>query len=154
MSIDGPGARDLPGAAMKADYQSYQRAAGVALLGLAIQVVLFVLLLVYGLFARDHAALTASGLVGAWSIVWLMLAIAYDLHRRERIEALEAEQFEASGAAGSSVFEAGGSELRVAARRVAQMHRVWMPVASVLLGLFLVAFGVWRLNTGRPLTDP
>lgn len=139
---------------MKADYQSYQRAAGVALLGLAVQVVLFVLLLIYGLFARDHAALTASGLVGAWSIVWLMLAISFDLHRRERIEALEAEQFEASGTAGSSVFEGGAAELRVAARRVTQMHKVWMPVASLLLGVFLVAFGAWRLNSGRPLVDP
>ncbi len=139
---------------MKADYQSYQRAAGVALLGLAVQVVLFVLLLIYGLFARDHAALTASGLVGAWSIVWLMLAISFDLHRRERIEALEAEQFEAAGTAGSSVFEGGSADLRVAARRVAQMHKVWMPVASLLLGVFLVAFGAWRLNSGRPLVDP
>lgn len=139
---------------MKADYQSYQRAAGVALLGLAVQVVLFVLLLIYGLFARDHAALTASGLVGAWSLVWLMLAISFDLHRRERIEALEAEQFAASGAAGSSVFEGAASELRVAARRAAQMHKVWMPVSSLVLGVFLVAFGVWRLNSARPLVDP
>lgn len=139
---------------MKADYQSYQRAAGVALLGLAIQIVLFVLLLVYGLFARDHAALTASGLVGGWSVVWLMLAISFDLHRRERIEALEAEQFAASGMAGSSVFEGSGSDLRVAAKRVAQMHKVWMPVASVLLGVFLIAFGAWRLNSGRPMVDP
>lgn len=139
---------------MKADYQAYQRAAGVALLGLAIQVVLFVVLLLYGLFARDHAALTASGLVGAWSVVWLMLTISFDLHRRERIEALEAEQFAASGAAGSSVFEGGAADLRVAARRAAQMHRIWMPAASVALGVFLVAFGAWRLSTGRPLVDP
>lgn len=139
---------------MKADYQSYQRAAGVALLGLAVQVVLFVLLLVFGLFARDHAALTAAGLVGAWSIVWLMLAISFDLHRRERIEALEAEQFAASGAAGSSVFEGSAAELHIAARRVTQMHKVWMPVASIVLGLFLIAFGSWRLSTGRALVDP
>src|SRR5262245_58423722 len=108
---------------MKADYLSFQRAASRSLLGLAIQLAFGLVLLLYGLFARDAAALTASAFALVGVPVWLALAIVFDQHRRERVEAIEAEAFAASDAATSSVFEQGGEDLRVAARRLKLLYR-------------------------------
>jgi hypothetical protein len=102
---------------MKADYLSYQRATSRSLLGLVIQLVLGLVLLLYGLFGADKAAQTAAAYVLLGVPVWLSLAILFDQHRRERIEAIEAEAFAASDAAASSVFEQSGDDLRVAAGR-------------------------------------
>ncbi len=70
---------------MQADHQSYKRAAGVALLGLALQGVIGFILLIYGLLANDHAGFTAGLATLCGMIVWLSLAMVFDQHRRERI---------------------------------------------------------------------
>lgn len=139
---------------MKADHQSYRRATTVCLLGLAIQLVLTLILLLYGIFGRDALAMTASGFVGIGLIVWISLAIVYDQHRRERIEAMEAEAFAESDAAASSVFEEGGDELRVAARRLASLYRYFMPVTSLVVGGLLLGLGIWRFGVGKAHLDP
>src|SRR5690348_5435703 len=103
---------------MKADYLSYQRATSRSLLGLVINLALGLLLLLYGLFAHDHASVTAGMFILLGVPVWLCLAVVFDQHRRERIEAIEADAFAASDAAASSAFEQQGDELRVAAKRL------------------------------------
>ncbi|MEO0632431.1 MAG: hypothetical protein AAFY46_17140, partial [Planctomycetota bacterium] len=80
---------------MKADYLSYKRATGVALLGAGIQVVLGSALLIFGLLRADEASITASIFVLLGIVVWVALAIVFDQHRRERIEAIEQENFAA-----------------------------------------------------------
>lgn len=129
---------------MKADYLSFQRASRASLLGLFIQLALGLLMLLFGLFRGDVAAVTASVYVLLGVPVWLTLALLFDQHRRERIEAIEAETFAASDAATSSVFEERSDELRVAARRLRMMYRIVVPVVSLLVGAALIAFGVWR----------
>ena len=134
---------------MKADYLSYQSAANRSLLGLAIQLALGLLLLIFGLFNRDSAAVTGSTFVLLGVPVWLTLAILFDQHRRERIEAIEAEAFAASDAASSSVFEQGGDELRVAARRLKMVYRFVVPVISLAIGAVLIGIGIVRFNVAR-----
>lgn len=134
---------------MKADYLSYQRATNRSMLGLVIQFALGVVLFFFGIYAQEHAAITAAGFVLLGVPVWLTLAIIYDLHRRERIEAVEAEAFAASDAATSSVFEEHESEHRIAARRLNMMYKVLIPVVSVVVGALLIVFGVWRFRSGN-----
>src|SRR5690606_28156298 len=98
-------------------------AASRSLLGLAIQLTLAVVFLVYGILGRDSSALTAAYFMFVGVPAWLVLAILFDQHRRERIEAIEAEAFAASDAATSSVFESRSDELRLAARRLKAMYR-------------------------------
>lgn len=139
---------------MKADYLSYQHAAYRSLLGLAVHVILGLALLIYAVLVRDtpagvpvdHAAMTAALFMLAGVPVWLMLAIVFDQHRRERIEAVEAEAFAAEPVA--SVFEQAGEDLRVAARRLKLLYRFVMPAVSAALAVLLLTLGVWRLRSG------
>lgn len=129
---------------MKGDHLSFKRAASVAILGLVLQVVLGVIVLVVGARYHHQAALTTSYFFLAGIPIWLSLAIVFDQHRRERLEALEAETLERSGAAGSSVFQQTGNDLRVAARRLAWMHKFMLPGVSLGVAALLIALGWWR----------
>ena len=71
---------------MKADYQSYRVATSRSLFGLALQFVLGLVLLFYAIYARDHAAMTASAFILLGVPAWLSLAFVFDQHRRERID--------------------------------------------------------------------
>src|SRR5690606_12399176 len=99
------------------------------------------------------AALTAAAFVLIGVVAWLALAVVYDQHRRERLEALEAEAFAASDAAASSVFEESARDLRVAANRLRWMQRFLLPGVSLLIGALLAGIGFWRFRTGRALAS-
>ncbi|MBL9031426.1 MAG: hypothetical protein JNM80_06930 [Phycisphaerae bacterium] len=134
---------------MKPDYLSYQRATSRSLLGLAIQLVLGVIVLVYGMLGRDLAAISAALFMLVGIPIWLTLAVVFDQHRRERIEAVEAEAFAASDAATSSVFDDRAEDLRVAARRLRIMHKWLVPSASLFVGAALIGLGLWYFAAGR-----
>lgn len=133
---------------MKADYLSYRIATGRCILGLVLQVTLAAVLVVYGIIAKDHAGVTASAYTILGAPIWLALAIVFDQHRRERVEALEAEAL-AQQADSSSVFEGGAGEFRPAAKRLAAMHRVFLPIVSVVLGVAFLGVGYWRFTSAR-----
>lgn len=148
---------------MKADYQSYARAAQVCIVGLAIQLVLGVVLLIYGVMDRGgHSAVTGAIAVLIGCGVWLTLAVVFDQHRRERIEAMEQEALDS--AKQSSVFEAAGESLRANARRLEWMHRFLVPGVSIAVAgaLLLVAFLrfrsgselIWPVVTEKSAVDP
>jgi len=139
---------------MKADFQTYARAARTSLLGLAIQFVLGTTLLVYSFYGRDYSAFTGAIFILVGVPVWLTLAIVFDQHRRERVEALEAESLSEAGGRAASVFEEAGEELRVAARRLSVMHKVLVPAVSVLVGAILVGAGILRFNLASGMVDP
>jgi len=138
---------------MKADYLSFKRATSVALLGLAIQLGLGLALLVFSQLARDAASLTASLYILLGAAIWLSLAVVYDQHRRERIEAMEAESLAAISARQSAVFEENAEDLRVAAKRLAWMHRVLLPGISLALAAVLIGVGLWRFKGGQTLAS-
>lgn len=137
---------------MKADYLSYRRATSVALLGLALQGVLGLAILIYGFVARgetglpapDEAAQTGGIFILLGIPIWLLLAIVFDQHRRERIEALENEALIQSGARDSSAFAEGADDFRIAHKRLMWMHRVMIPSASVVIALLWIAAGLGR----------
>ncbi len=133
---------------MKGDFLSYRVAAGRAVLGLVIQAVATASLLVYAFLANDHAAMTAVIYSALGLPVWLSLAIVFDQHRRERIEAMEAETL-AEGVGKSSVFESEAGEFRVARSRLAAMHKFLLPAVSVLVGGAMLTVGLVRLLGAR-----
>ncbi len=128
---------------MKADFLSYKRATSRSLLGLTLQVLMGLAFLLYAIYGQDKAAMTAAAFVLIGGLVWLSLALLFDQHRRERLEAMEAEAFAASDAATSSVFEQSAHELRVAAKRLRAMYRFFVPGAGLVIGGLLLAIGIW-----------
>jgi regulator of protease activity HflC (stomatin/prohibitin superfamily) len=139
---------------MKADPLAYKRAAGVSLIGLAIQASLAILLLLYAVLGQDAVAMTAFyyALVGVPA--WVSLALVFHQHRLERVEAAEEEMYASSHAADASVFEGAAADFRIAASRLAWMHRVLIPVVGLSMGGLLVGLGLWRLSGGRAALRP
>ncbi len=136
---------------MKADHVSFKRATGVSLTGLGLQLVIGLVLLTYAIILRDPAAMVGAMLILAGSIVWIALAIVFDQHRRERIEAMEADSLIGASARESSVFGERPDDMRIAAKRLAWMHKFLIPAASVLFALVLTGLGIWTFRVGRLL---
>lgn len=128
---------------MKADFLSYKRATSRSLLGLTLQVLMGLAFLLYAIYGQDKAAMTGAAFVLTGGLVWVSLALLFDQHRRERLEAMEAEAFAASDAATSSVFEQSAQELRVASKRLRAMYRFFVPGAGLVIGGLLLGLGIW-----------
>lgn len=131
----------------KADYLSYRKARNVSVLGIVLQTAMAAGLLAYGALSGNHFGLSAALLIACGIPVWLILIVVYDQQVRERIEAIEAEKFEESGAAGASVFQESARDLRVAAKRLAMVQRIVMPTWCILVALLLAGLGVWRYTS-------
>jgi len=136
---------------MRADFLSYKRATSVCLVGLGLQSLMGVSLLIYAAIIGDHATLTASLATLLGVIVWLALAVLFDQHRRERVEAIESEALKNTGRAESTMFADADDELRVAAKRLAWMHKVFLPSVSLLFALLMFILGFVRFGIGREL---
>lgn len=134
---------------MKADYLTFRRGMSVSILGFAIQLVLSLAFLIYAQYSRDHAAFTAALYLGLGLLVWFTLGVMFDLHRRERLEALEIESFGATET--GSAFTSGEDEIREAARRLAVMQRFFVPAMSLIIAASLIGVGWWRLAGGRAI---
>ncbi len=139
---------------MKADFLSYKGATSRSLLGLALQLAMGLAFLIYAIYGRDQAAMTAAAFVLLGSLVWVCLALLFDQHRRERLEAMEAEAFAASDAATSSVFDQSAHELRIAAKRLRAMYRFFVPAAGLVIGGLLLGVGLWRFSLARGRFSP
>ncbi len=129
---------------MRIDHFAYQRATKVAGFGLMLQAIIGVLLLTFGLAARDTAFTFAALYVLPGVLVWLGLIIVFHQQKLERLEALEEDELAATrggGGGSGSVFDKARDESRVAARRLGLMHQWFMPGLSLfiaaLLGLLL-----------------
>jgi membrane protease subunit HflK len=138
---------------MQGDVFNYRRATSVSILGTVIQTVVTLLFAVYAAYSRgDHAAWTTTVYVGMGIPVWLTLVLLYDQHRRERIEAIEAERL-ASDPMGSA-FEQSGDEMRVAARRLAGIQKFVLPIVSLSVASVLISVGFVRFGQGSALLNP
>ncbi len=120
---------------MRIDHHAYQRATGVAAAGLLAQLVIALLLLVFGKATGDTTSVIASAWAFTGLIVWLGLIVTFHQHRLERLESLEMD--------GAGRVDEGGrlfstDEARVARKRLGLMHSVLMPTLSVLFALLLV----------------
>ena len=116
---------------MNVDYTSYRRGASVSIMGMVVQVILAIVLAAYGVFLNDKSAIAASLMVAIGILAWLAMAIAFDQHRRERIEAMEQEALGTAGV--GSVFEKGADEFRPAARRLVGIYKFFIPIVSIIM---------------------
>ena len=131
---------------VRGDYQDYRRATVISLIGLLVQAGVALLVLIYSQYSGDHAAVTASILFGSGIIVWFMLLLVFDQHRRERIEALEAEQLASTGGSSASAFADTDDEHRLAARRLAFIHKWIVPLAGFVFAAINIGLGASRLS--------
>ena len=126
---------------IQGDYLTYRKAANTAIIGLVIQLILTLAVFFYTQSSGDNTAAAATVFLLSGVLVWGVLLLVFDQHRRERIESMEAEQLAVSGAAAASAFESTGDELRVAARRLAFIYKWIVPGTSILLALITIWFG-------------
>ncbi len=126
---------------MAHDQQTYKRAATAAMIGLAVQLLLAVALTLVALFTRDAATEAASWHLFGGLPIWVILWVLFHQHRLERQEALEAEQLSRSDARTAALFEDMGENLRVARRRLELIEKWWLPIVSLVVGLFLLVVG-------------
>ena len=139
---------------MKADYLTYKQATARSVLGLVIQLGMGLAMLIYGIVRSDQAAVSGSVFILVGVLVWAALAVLFDQHRRERVEAMEAEAFAASDAATSSVFDQAAQDLRLAAKRLRFTARFVLPTVGLVVGLLLVGIGVLRFGPGYEASRP
>ncbi|MHA7812211.1 MAG: SPFH domain-containing protein [Phycisphaerales bacterium] len=132
------------------DYLTYRKGATTAITGLVIQLILTLTVFFYARVATDATGGIASIFLLSGVLVWGVLLLVFDQHRRERIEAMEAEQLAVSGAAAASAFESSGDELRVAARRLAFMYKWVVPGTAVLLAIITIWFGFGTYRSIEP----
>lgn len=137
---------------IKGDHLAYRRAALISMLGLVIQTILTVLMFVYARLTGDHIAGTAVYLLGSGIIIWATLILLYDQHRRERLEAIEAEQL-ASSSAATSAFDSATDDLRVAARRLATIQKWVVPLAGVVVASINLTGGILRFQNWAGIQD-
>lgn len=128
---------------MRGDFQKYGRAAGLCIMGAVLQAVLTGTMLVYSFLGADPTGLGITVFMAFGIVAWVVLAIVFDQHRRERLEEMESQSV-AEDRGGTSVFEARGDEFKVAARRLASMERWLVPTVGILMGLSLLGLSIWR----------
>jgi modulator of FtsH protease HflK len=126
---------------MRGDFHTYKRAAGLCVLGGILQALMAAAFLVYAGLGADTAALGIAFFMAFGVVAWVVLAIVFDQHRRERLEDMEAQTLDRGD---SSVFETRPDEFKIAARRLASMHRWLLPIVGVLMGSALLGLSVWR----------
>lgn len=136
----------------KGDHLAYRRAAFISVLGLVFHAVLTIVFFVYARFREDHAAGTAVWLLGSGVVVWAALILVYDQMRRERLEAIEAEQLDATSAA-TSAFDTGNDDLRVAARRLLTIQKWVIPLAGVVVACINITGGILRFQSWSAQDD-
>lgn len=134
-----------------ADHLSYQRASTISAFGLAMQLALSVAMLVYGVLGGDYAATYGSIPMFFGVPIWIALLLVFHQHKLERLEAIETEAFRASDASQASVFDEVGADQVVQASRLAWMHRLLLPVFSVVIGIVAVVLGLILLFRTGPV---
>ncbi|MHC4977139.1 MAG: hypothetical protein ACYTF7_11125, partial [Planctomycetota bacterium] len=138
---------------MKADPLAYTRATRASLIGLVIQIGIAVTFLIYSVFGEDPLAETAFYYTILGLASWIVLALVFHQHKLERVEAVSEEMLSSASAEEASVFEGNAADFRVAASRLAWMHRFLVPIVSLALGAALAGLGVWRFSVGREQLD-
>ena len=132
---------------MNQDQQTYQRAVGVTLAGLVIQIIFAVAILVLALSTEaPYSAVALMYHTIGGVLLWIALAVVFYQHRLERIESLETEQIAERQGRQSSIFETAVDELSVARRRLEKMYRWLLPITSIITSAYLIAIGVWQFR--------
>ncbi|MEZ6190703.1 MAG: SPFH domain-containing protein [Phycisphaerales bacterium] len=130
---------------MSHDQETYRRASTAALIGLATQVVLSILVSLTGLYAGASGVNAIAwyfiGGLPIWAILWLI----YNQHRLERVEALETEQLAAEDARTAALFEEAGQQLQIAQKRLDRLYKYGTGLVSLVVSIYLLSVGTFML---------
>ncbi len=129
---------------MRTDHTTYQTATRVSAAGLALQLIIGLVIFLFGLATHDNVAYAVGLYMFMGLPVWLTLVLLFHQHRLERIEAIEAEQIESQTERSSSIFNATDSDLNMAARRLRWMHQFLVPAMSIVTAIGLLVLGYWQ----------
>ena len=138
---------------MRVDHFAYQQATRVAGFGLLFQLGIGLTLLLYGLIGRDTTMTIGSLYVLTGILVWISLIVVFYQHRLERLEALEESELR-DARPDASIFSESRSETGLAARRLQQMYKWLLPIASLLVSALLVTLAVVTFLWFGRLDDP
>ncbi len=141
------------------DQQTYRRATGAAIIGLAVQFVLAVAAAFIALWAHSPAMTAVAWHLFGGLPLWLVLILLYNQHRLERVETLEAEQMARTDARAAALFDEHADQLAVARRRLDNLYKWGLPLVSLVVAAYLVTVGLVltfranaRLNAGDLMT--
>ncbi len=126
---------------MSHDQETYRRSAGAALIGLAIQTLLWILTGLTGLYAGSTAIHTIAWYYLGGLPIWIILWVVYNQHRLERVEALETEQLAAEDAQAAALFDEAGQQLNLAQKRLDNLYKYWLNIVSLAVSLYLLVVG-------------
>jgi regulator of protease activity HflC (stomatin/prohibitin superfamily) len=110
-------------------------------------------LLLYGIIGRDSTMAISALYVLTGVIVWLSLIVVFHQHRLERLETLEESELR-EARPDASIFDASREETGLAARRLRQMYKWMLPIASLLAASLLVIFSAMTFVWFERLEDP
>ena len=137
---------------MRVDHFAYQQATRVAGFGLLLQLVIGLTMLLFGLLGRDSTLVIGSFYPLVGLIIWIVLIVVFHQHRLERLEALEEDELR-EARPDASIFETSREESGMAARRLRQMHKWMVPIASLLVAGLLILLAVLTFVWFRRLED-
>lgn len=131
---------------MSHDQETYRRASNAALIGLATQVVLSILVSLTGLYAGATGVNAIAWYFIGGLPIWVILWLIYNQHRLERVEALETEQLAAEDARTAALFEEAGQQLQIAQNRLDRLYKYGLNVVNLIVSIYLLAVGFAMLR--------
>lgn len=138
---------------MSQDQRTYTRATTAATIGIVTQLLLFLMLLILGLYASSKAILAGAFYLFPGLMIWVLLWIVYRQHRLERDESLQAAQLADTDARSAAIFDEAGAQLAQAKRRLENLYKWAMPTVSGITALYLIAVGTLLLYLNNQALD-
>jgi len=134
---------------------SDRRAQSVCGFGLAVQFVVFAMMLGVAVWS-DSDALWAETIHLAGAVaIWVALLILYTQRKRAETESFEAAELRRAAEAGATtaIFDSTDESLHLERYRLRWLYRWFLPGFTVLLSLFhIVVYVRWQLKFAQPIT--
>jgi regulator of protease activity HflC (stomatin/prohibitin superfamily) len=147
----------MPSASLPASSSSdplvYRRATTAACVGLGIQLVLLVATGLAALWADSQAIYAATWHMLGGLPIWIILALLYHQHERERAQRLAAEKLAAEPHATAAIFADLTDDLDAARGRLERLYRYGLPLVSLLVAIYLLAAGCGLVYTHVSAAD-
>lgn len=125
----------------------YRRATTAACVGLGIQLVLLVATGLAALWADSQAIYAATWHMLGGLPIWIILALLYHQHERERAQRLAAEKLAAEPHATAAIFADLTDDLDAARTRLERLYRYGLQIVSLLVAVYLLAAGCGLVYT-------
>ena len=131
----------------------YRRATTAACVGLGIQLALLVATGLAALWADSQAIYAATWHMLGGLPIWIILALLYHQHERERAQRLAAEKLAAEPHATAAIFADLTDDLDAARTRLERLYRYGLPTVSLIVAVYLLAAGCGLVYTHVSATE-